>query len=377
MWVGHSALDDPTIIANNKYPFMLAKEADRRLWSLQMSETNTWRSPARFGSISAREINSSSADIVHLHWVTDGFMSVETIGAITKPIVWSLCDAWAFSGAEHYATDVTAIRSTEGYNKANRPPADSGLDIDRWTWDRKLKLWKTPMQLVPASTWLTTSVENSSLMGDWPITRIPHIVDTNVFAPIDQAGAREVTGIPSDRPVVLFLASGSINDHRKGWDLLLQAINAPEVTQPLTIVVVGPTPSVDEQRKIARTSIHSFQFFGEAHGDEQLVALYNSADLTAVPSREDNMPITAMESQSCGTPVVTFSVGGIPDIVKHLVSGYLAEPGNTNDLQLGVTSVINGSFRTKTRHHAIDLWSAEVVTPKLLHLYDVALSSSI
>ena len=375
MRVGHSVLDDPTIIANKKYPFMLAKEADRRLWSLQKSETNTWRSPARFGSISAREINSSSADIVHLHWVTDGFMSVETIGSITKPIVWSLCDAWAFSGAEHYATYVTAIRATEGYNRDNRPSADSGLDIDRWTWNRKLKSWKTPMQLVPASTWLTASVGNSSLMGDWPITRIPHLVDTNVFAPIDQERARELMGISSDKPVVLFLASGSISDYRKGWDLLLQAINSPEVTQPLTILVVGPTPSVEEQRQISENSVHSFQFFGEAHGDEQLVSLYNSADLTAVPSREDNMPITAMESQSCGTPVLAFSIGGLPDIVEDKVSGYLAPAGNVTELSQGINWILTTSSRDNTRLHALDSWSSAVIIPRLLDVYQVALGN--
>ena len=80
--------------------FKLAKEADRRLWGLQKSKTLTWRSPARFGSITAKEINHSGADIVHLHWVTDGFLTIESIGQIKKPIVWSLCDAWAFSGAE-------------------------------------------------------------------------------------------------------------------------------------------------------------------------------------------------------------------------------------------------------------------------------------
>ena len=375
MRVGHSALNDPTIIANKKYPFMLAKEADRRLWSLQTSETNTWRSPARFGSITAQEINSSSADIVHLHWVTDGFMSVETIGKITKPIVWSLCDAWAFSGAEHYATDVTAIRASEGYTKDNRPTTDAGLDIDRWTWARKFRSWKSQMHLVPASAWLTESVEKSSLMGDWPTSRIPHVVDTDVFAPMTQGLARKITGIPNDKPVVLFLSSGNIFDYRKGWDLLIHAVNSPAITQPLTIVVVGPQPTAHVQRAISQTSKHSFLFFGEAHGDEQLVALYNSADLTAVPSREDNMPITAMESQSCGTPVLSFCIGGLPDIVQHEVSGYLAKAGNVADLSQGVNWILGSGSRDIPRAHALNTWSGTVVTPQLLDVYQMALGN--
>ena len=100
--------------------FRLAKEADRRLWGLQKSEALTWRSPARFGSISAKEINNSGADIIHLHWVTDGFLTIESIGQIKKPIVWSLYDALAFSGSEHYATEVSGTRSAKGYQRGNR-----------------------------------------------------------------------------------------------------------------------------------------------------------------------------------------------------------------------------------------------------------------
>jgi hypothetical protein len=117
--------------------FKLAKEADRRLWGLQKSETLTWRSLARFGSISAKEINNSGADIIHLHWVTDGFLTIESIGQIKKPIVWSLYDALAFSGSEHYATEVSGTRSAKGYQRGNRNPEDSRFDLDRWTWNRK------------------------------------------------------------------------------------------------------------------------------------------------------------------------------------------------------------------------------------------------
>jgi len=348
---------------------MLAKEADRRLWALQHSDTPTWRSPARFGSISAREINASKADVVHLHWVTDGFMSVETIGAIRKPIIWSLCDAWAFSGAEHYATQISARRSIEGYTKLNRPTTDSGIDIDRWTWERKVKHWKTPMHIVPASTWLTSATQSSALMGAWPITRIPHIVNTEIFMPKDQMEARKLIGISSDRPVILFLASAGINDRRKGWDLLRSALESPDFCVPLTVVIVGPKPTKAEQDELSLSSQHRFIFFGEAHGDEELVALYNAADITAVPSREDNMPITAMESQSCGTPVLAFAIGGLPDIVNHGKSGFLAEPNHIDDLKQGLISLLKHNQRDAVRKHALKTWSPQAVVPQLLDIY--------
>ena len=366
MRVGSSSHKDPTIVENKKYPFMLAKEADRRLWALQNSDTATWRSPARFGSISAREINACRADVIHMHWVTDGFMSVETIGAIRKPIVWSLCDAWAFSGAEHYATQVSRRRSQQGYQKPNRNPSDTGFDVDRWTWNRKKSNWQHPMQLLPASGWLTQATRDSALMGTWPITQIPHIVDTNVFAPQPQRD--------KDTPVLLFLASAGIHDQRKGWDLLEQSLSDPALATKIHVVVVGPKPTEIEQQKIRENSRHQFTFHGEARGDRELIDLYAQADITVVPSREDNMPITAMESQSCGTPVVAFRIGGLPDIVNPLISGYLAEPEDPHDLAQGIEKVLHRDLRESTRTHAIATWSPEVVVPQLLNIYSLALA---
>jgi glycosyltransferase involved in cell wall biosynthesis len=348
--------------------FRLAKEADRRLWGLQKSEALTWRSPARFGSISAKEINNSGADIIHLHWVTDGFLTIESIGQIKKPIVWSLCDAWAFSGAEHYATEVSGARSTMGYQRGNRNPEDSRFDLDRWTWNRKKAKWQTPMLLLPASNWLTQATKASNLMGHWPITQIPHIVDTNVFRNSDRGS------VNGQQPIILFLATAGIHDTRKGADLLIEALQNPAITQRLRVVIVGPRPTRDEERQLTAKLRHDLVFYGEARGDQELIKLYSNADLTVVPCREDNMPIAAMESQSCGTPVVGFRIGGLPDIVEPGVSGYLAEPENTQDLAQGLVQVLNSHLRDSTRQHAKSTWSPEVMVPQLLAVYESALS---
>ena len=348
--------------------FKLAKEADRRLWKLQKSETLTWRSPARFGLLRAKEINNSGADIVHLHWVTDGFMTIETIGQIKKPIVWSLCDAWAFSGAEHYATQVSRNRSLQGYLPSNRNPNDSGFDLDRWTWKRKKSSWTRPMHLLPASNWLTQATRESALMGDWPITQIPHIVDTNLFT--------TSTGqVKIDRqPVVLFIASAGVYDSRKGADLLIEALKDPAITQRLKAIIVGPRPTAEEEERISSSINHDIVFHGEARGDQELIDLYSQADITVVPSREDNMPIAAMESQSCGTPVVAFRIGGLPDIVNPTTSGYLAEPENTHDLAIGIMAVLGQDLRESTRQHAVATWSPEVIVPQLINIYSEVLS---
>ncbi len=170
--------------------FRVTRELDRQLWRLQRSPVATWRSPARFGSLKATEINASSADVVNLHWVTDGFMSVEEIGKITKPVVWSLYDMWPFCGSEHYGVDQPDARWRTGYTRENRPIYESGWDLDRDTWERKRQHWSN-FHVVPASSWLTEAVRQSALMSHWPITRIPHAVDARTFSPMDKIAARE------------------------------------------------------------------------------------------------------------------------------------------------------------------------------------------
>jgi glycosyltransferase involved in cell wall biosynthesis len=130
-----------------------------------------------------------------------------------------------------------------------------------------------------------------------------------------------------------------------------------------------------EQQGISANSVHRFIFVGEAKGDQQLAGLYASADITAVPSREDNMPITAMESQSCGTPVVAFNIGGLPDIVMHQSTGYLAQAENPEDLAAGISWILDQDLRGAVRAHAVHTWSPSAVVPQLRAIYQEVLSS--
>lgn len=352
--------------------FQLAQRADRQLWRLQRSPVRTWRSPARFGSLSAREINASHADIVNLHWVTNGFLSIKEIGRITKPIVWSLYDMWAFCGTEHYGVDSPDARWRTGYTTINRPTNESGIDIDRRAWQSKKRHWhRAPV--VPASTWLTDAVGNSALMGNWPVARIPHVIDTESFTPIAAEHARDRLGIDHQGPLVLFLSSGGTHDQRKGFDLLEQAL--PEVLRHvpnLHLLAVGPK---DERRTHAGGV--PILWFGSVSTNEQLRDLYAAADVTAVPSREDNMPLTAMEAQSCGRPVVAFRVGGLADIVDHGETGHLAEPHDTKGLAQGLVAALSGAglrWGAQARLRAEQLWSPRVVVREYLTVYEQALA---
>jgi glycosyltransferase involved in cell wall biosynthesis len=374
MRVAVKTVDDPTVQGppSSRFgKFARAQFADRQLWKLQKSSRKTWRSPARFSTITADEINRSPYDVINLHWVTDGFLSIKEIGKIEKPIVWSLYDMWPFAGTEHYGADEPNARWRWGYTKANRPADESGFDLDRSTWELKSKFWANPMAIVPASSWLEDSVRASALMRHWSVTRIPHVVDSREFYPIPMNDARTVLQLPLGIPLILFLASAGIHDARKGWDLLDSALSRLATTHPdAEVVIVGPEDIT--YRNQHGVKVH---WRGPIAGNEILRLHYNAATITVVPSREDNMPLTAMEAQSCGRPVVAFHIGGLPDIVEHGASGVLAPPFDIKALAEAVNTALFHSHEmgSSARERALNTWSESVVTRSYLSIYESAL----
>ena len=364
---------DSTVTAGSDLRFRAANRLDRQLWRLQSSPNDTWRSPARFGSLSAADVNRSNADVVNLHWVTAGLLSIKEIGRIEKPIIWSIYDMWPFSGTEHYGVSAPDARWRTGYTKTNRPKDERGVDNDLHAWEKKKRLWRRS-QVVTASTWMHDAVQASALMGDWPLSTIAHVIDCEIFQPTDMQTARQVLGLPTGVPLILFLAGGGIHDPRKGWDLLEQALVRITPTFPtVEVVIVGP---IDEAyTNPSGTPIH---WRGNVSSNETLALHYNAANVTVVPSREDNMPLTAMEAQSCGKPVVAFAIGGLTDIVDHNSTGHLAAANNTDDLAQGIINAINDSQHDNTwgqnaRARALETWSPATVVNQYLDVYEQAL----
>lgn len=357
--------------------FTVANHLDRSLWHLQRSPWLTWRSPARFGSLSAREINASDADIVNLHWVTDGFLSIEEIGRITKPLVWTMHDMWPFTGTEHYAAERTSggpARWEAGYLRENRPTDEHGPDIDRWAWQRKRTHWGRPANLVPVSRWLADLAARSALADGWPSRVIPNVMPIDRFTPMDRDEARRGLGLPTDTPLIAFTSSAGIGDTRKGWPHLRDAVRIARQRVPeLGVIVIGPN------EREAEPGIDGVLWQGQIDSDDEMALRLAAADAVAVPSESDNLPMTACEAQACGRSVVAFRVGGLPDIVDHQASGYLAQPFDADDLAEGLVQSVHDArgqqrWSAQARVNAESRWSPTVVVDQYLALYERVLS---
>ncbi|MBE0434443.1 MAG: glycosyltransferase family 4 protein [Methylomicrobium sp.] len=337
------------------------------------SGNSTFNSLAILPSNRSKNLNASDSDVIHLHWVNDEMMSIADIARLNKPIVWTLHDMWAFSGAEHYPEHQ---RWQAGYTKENRPDSERGLDVNRWVWQRKRKHWQRPFHIVTPSHWLADCVRKSVLMGDWPLTVIPNAIDTQKWSPVDKALARQLLHLPEDVPLLLFGAIGGVSDFRKGFDLLQASLLHLQGLMPdLELLVLG---------QLAPKKPQGFGFpmhyTGHLHDDVSLRLFYSAADAIVVPSRQDNLPNAGVESLACGTPVIAFDTCGLPDIVRHKHSGYLARAFDIEDLALGIQWVMQDEKRTdelsqNARADAVARFSYSIVADQYSRLYQSLVSS--
>lgn len=358
----------------------------------QKTDNPILHSPGWISNFKANQINSSDADVVNLHWVCDGLISVAQIGKITKPVVWTMHDSWTFCGMEHHPKDSSDLRFVEGYTTANRPNHSTGLDLDRWTWNRKMKSFRSPMHLVSPSNWLAEIAGRSKLAGNWPIRVIPNPLDTHIFKPIEKSVARGILHLPEDKKIILVGAFGSVMNPNKGFDLLTEALgvfvetirNNSNSTDPALqgvraedylVVVFGQSEPKDFSN--FPLPIH---FLGHFSDDYALSLVYNAADVVVVPSRMENLPQTATEAQACGVPVVAFDVCGIPDAIADQNTGYLARAYDTHDLGNGIRWIFEDTERYQqmslaARARALKLWSPDVIAAQYDDWYQYAIDA--
>jgi glycosyltransferase involved in cell wall biosynthesis len=343
------------------------------LMTLQKTSNANMHSANVLPSNVAALINASAADVVNLHWLGGESMSIQDIGRIRKPAVWTLHDMWAFCGAEHYSDCGADARWRTGYYRGNRPANSAGLDIDRHTWNRKRRAWTNPMHIVTPSRWLADCVRHSALMQDWPVTVIPNVLDMEMFKPLDRQFCRHALNLPGDKKIVLFGAFGGSGSVIKGYDLLLDAMKSLAGSRlDILCVVFG-----QKEPRTPADIPFPIRWMGHIGDDPTLALLYGAADVMVIPSRMDNLPQSGTEAHACGCPVVAFNCSGLREIVDHRVTGYLAEAYQTGDLARGIAwvigdQIINARLGSAARKKAQALWSASSVVPAYMAVYEAA-----
>jgi len=278
------------------------------------------------------------ADIIHLHWINHGFLSPKSLASLAKlnkPIVWTIHDCNTFTGGCHVRFGCENYIHECGNCPFLKNPGDN--DISHRTLLRKKNSYnKLNLNFISPSNWLANSAIKSSLLKDFPIKVIPNTLETNLFKPSDKHQAKKSLHIDKNKFVILSGFMPSKKDSHKGTSYLIETLDKwinkhPEMQEEALLVIYGNKNNED----IPTFKIQT-QFLGTINDDEKLAKAYVSADVFLIPSLDDNLPNTVMESLACGTPVVAFNTGGIPDMVEHQINGYLAEYKNSDDLMHGI-----------------------------------------
>jgi glycosyltransferase involved in cell wall biosynthesis len=326
-------------------------------------------SPAKFGLDITKNIIIQEADIIHLHWVVDGFLSLNSLDqlfSLNKKIVWTLHDMWAFTGGCHYSG--TCDKFTN--NCGNCPILNSKKenDLSRKIFEEKSKVYKDrDINIITCSEWLGECAEKSKLLKNKKIKTIPNVLDENVFKHIDQNTVRDILNLDKNKKYILFGAMNSTSDSRKGWDYLkksLQIINEryTDIKDNLELLVFGSS-YLEDVDKLP----FNVKFLGRFSDEIALSLIYNSADLFVAPSLEDNLPNTVLESLHCGTPVVAFDIGGMPDMIEHKENGYLSKFKNHEDLAEGIVWSLNNLDTVKINE---EYFNKDRIINDILNVYE-------
>jgi glycosyltransferase involved in cell wall biosynthesis len=331
---------------------------------------------AWFGRSVIHHPDVKNADIIHLHWINHGFLDPKHIAEIAKlgkPVIWTFHDSNAFTGGCHVRYTCTHYQQECGNCPLLVNPSDA--DISHKIWQQKRQAYSVlNFDIAAPSAWMQSSVKLSGLMKDKAVHHIPNTLETDIFKPMDKKLAKEKAGLSTDKFIFLSGFMPSRKDLHKGTQYLLESmellkqrlgVNAGQIE----LVVFGNRGTEGLPDFPFKTS-----FLGTINNDEQLALNYAAADAFLIPSLEDNLPYTVMECLACGTPVIAFTTGGIPDMVQHEYNGYLATYRSAESFTDGMEWVIKHPDRQQLQKQArqtvMEKFSEEVIAKKHIAVYE-------
>ncbi len=346
------------------------------LVKLYKKKTKTLFNPAfvPFNAIVDR-INKLNPDIVHLHWISDGMMSIKDISRIKVPIIWSLHDMWPFTGGCHYDEECQRYQDSCGKCKVLNSQKD--YDLSAWSYRQKRKYLssKTNIHFIGLSRWMQKSILTSSLFKDKLVYNIPNPIDSIFFAPIEKTVARQILNLPKEKKIILFGAMNATSDPRKGFKELISALTSMNTTSTIELVIFGsntPKESLPLNFKA--------HYLGHINDEISLRVVYSAADVMVVPSLQENLSNAIMESLACGTPVVAFNIGGNSDLIEHQKNGYLAQPFDCKDIAFGINWVINNEkyeeLAINAREKIKNEFDSTLIAKKYIQIYKNVLDSN-
>lgn len=320
------------------------------------------------------------ADVIHLSWINQGMLSLKDIRKILdskKAVVWTMHDIWPATAICHYTRGCNFFES-HCHNCQLLPNEGNVNDLSAKVWQAKKKMLNNRnIYFVTCSKWLEAEAKKSALLAGQSITSIPNPIDTHIFHKTVKKEAKMIAGLPMDKKIILFV-SQRVTDRRKGMEYFVEAVKIlaekhPEMKETTGIAILGGhAEDLADQLQLPAYPL------GYINDEKKIVSIYNSADIFVLPSLEDNLPNTIMESLACGVPCVSFKVGGIPEMIDHKRNGYVATLRDPNDLADGIHWTLEEADYDALSKNAVSkvitCYSQHSVAMKYIEVYNQAIA---
>lgn len=292
-----------------------------------------------------------NADIIHIHW-SSGFLNIESFFAKnTKPVVWSMYDEYPILGAFHYQGDEDRSRFKYG-------ELDESYKLIK---KRSVNIAKKIVVLT-GSDWLTNKALNSEIFKDRRVEKVYYPINSKIYRFINKESAKSMLNLDPTKKVFLF-ASSFIQNHRKGFDLLLPIIESNKFKGSIFLVMGTVNELIDKKNVV---------LLGKVSDELLMPIIYAASDYFVLPSREENFSYTMMESLCCGTPCLAFNVGDHKNFLVDNKFGAISDTIDTAGLEKILEKAMSNEFNfnpVEIAKKSILFFDSKIIGEKLKHLY--------
>lgn len=286
------------------------------------------------------------ADIIHLHWINQGLLSIKNMAqliATKKPIVITTHDMWYSTAICHYAA--TCNKQAKECKECPQLAASANFDIAQRVWRQKTGLYKENVTFVAISRWTEECLKNSVLTANNRRTIIPNAVDETLFYEQNRMAMRKKLNV-KDGDIVVAFGAAKLNNAIKGADLLFEAIARSNIKEHLVLILFG---NIKNDENFLQRVPCRYVYLGSIGSKKEQAEIYSAADFTAVPSRYETFSLVTAESMLCGTPVIAFDNSATSENIQHKKNGYVAHFPDIDDLKNGIEWMAQNSNGMRTQ----------------------------
>ncbi|MAL17442.1 MAG: glucosyltransferase [Balneola sp.] len=362
--------NDPTIVTINNSKIDWIKVAirgkiDNLPTRLYRNKEKTIFSTGIFGYDFTKHELYQKADIIHLHWINDGFVNMKHLNHVKKPIVWTVRDMWPFTGGCHYSMGCN--RYTTGCGQCPQLGSSYENDLSKYVWKRKSKYIPENITAVGISPWISEKLNESKLFNNKAVKSIFNNIDCDEFFPVDRDFSKKALKIDTNKKLILVGAQNP-GDYYKGFNKFIDSLKSLDPHKVHLIFFGNLNQNIVEKLNFEYSS------FGFLNDSISLRLLYSAADVFVAPSLMEAFGKTIAESMACGTPVVAFNATGPKYMIDHKKTGYLAEPYNPTDLAKGIEWILNDAdnilLAKSARNKALKNYDVSIIASKYIRLYE-------